>query len=449
MFRFFRSKARPPVNYGYAANLPLANWTLDSFVLYAEKFYNRNPIVANAIGSIASNVASVPLYVVDAKSSERPNHPALELLKSPSLYDNYNSFITRTVTHYLLSGNAYILRTPTELSSPPDELLTLRPDTVKKNISDTGIVLNYEVGNGIKKIVYDAKAAGGYSPILHWHNTNPLYEHMGVSPMGQAAMAADIHNEISRWNKSLMQNNARPSGALKVKGSLSDEQAVRLKAELDEVWSGSSNAGRPLLLDGDMEWEAMSSTPKDLDFIQNQNEVARMVCIAFKYPALLLGMKGDNTYANYTEARIALYQDTVLPMLDSLCAALSAWLFRFYPQSQGLRLTYDKDKIPALFEQRMTAFERLNNVQFLTDDEKRELTNYPAIEGGAVLYKPAGLLPAGFDVQSLDPNQKAALDVFAVLRERGTPVNDARSMCEDAWPELSKSFIKQLGAVNG
>jgi phage portal protein BeeE len=74
--------------------------------------------------------------------------------------------------------------------------------------------------------------------------------------MEAGAYAIDQHNEASKWNQALMQNGARPSGALVVQmnkdgdANLSEEQFERLKSQLDEQYSGHSNAGRPMLLEG-------------------------------------------------------------------------------------------------------------------------------------------------------------------------------------------------------
>ena len=143
-------------------------------------------------------------------------------------------------------------------------------------------------------------------------------------------MALDIHNAAGRWNKALLDNSARPSGALvyapKEGGNLSDEQFDRLKAELEDGYSGAARAGRPLLLEGGLDWKAMGLTPKDMDFIEAKHGAARDVALAFGVPPMLLGIPGDNTYANYQEANRAFYRMTVLPLVARTAKELSAWL---------------------------------------------------------------------------------------------------------------------------
>ena len=119
-----------------------------------------------------------------------------------------------------------------------------------------------------------------------------------------------MHNAASAWNKALLDNAARPSGALVYKGehgaNLSEEQFERLRDELAQNFSGAANAGRPLLLEGGLTWQAMSLTPKDMDFLAAKNGAAREIALAFGVPPMLLGIPGDNTYSNYREANLRL-----------------------------------------------------------------------------------------------------------------------------------------------
>jgi HK97 family phage portal protein len=108
-------------------------------------------------------------------------------------------------------------------------------------------------------------------PVLHMRLCHPLDDHYGFSPIEAAATAIDLHNQASKWNKALLDNAARPSGALVYaarEGRLSPEQFERLKAELQEGFQGAKNAGRPLLLEGGLDWKPLSLSPKDMDFIE-------------------------------------------------------------------------------------------------------------------------------------------------------------------------------------
>jgi HK97 family phage portal protein len=216
-------------------------------------------------------------------------------------------------------------------------------------------------------------------PILHVALFHPLDDYYGVPPLQAAAAALDVHNAAAAWNKALLDNAARPSGALVYAGpdgaNLSKEQFARLKEELESQFQGAANAGRPLLLDGGLDWKAIALTPKDMDFVEAKNGAAREVALAFGVPPMLLGIPGDNTYSNYQEANRALWRDTVLPLVKRLGEALAGWLGPAFG-AEPLRLEPDLDGIEVLSAERSALWARVEAASFLTEDEKRAAVGY-------------------------------------------------------------------------
>jgi HK97 family phage portal protein len=214
-------------------------------------------------------------------------------------------------------------------------------------------------------------------PILHLALFHPTDDHYGFSPLEAAACALDVHNAAAAWNKSLLDNAARPSGALVYSaagGNLSEEQFSRLKAELEGNYQGTANAGRPLLLEGGLDWKSLSLSPRDMDFVQAKHAAARDIALAFGVPPMLLGIPGDNTYSNYQEANRALYRETVLPLARKIFDSLAAWLAPAF--GEKLRLVPDLDQVIALASERDSLWSRVGSAVFLSDDEKREAVGY-------------------------------------------------------------------------
>jgi HK97 family phage portal protein len=188
-----------------------------------------------------------------------------------------------------------------------------------------------------------------------------------------------VHNRATRWNKALLDNAARPSGALSYEpadgSALSAEQFKRLKEELANEFSGEMNAGRPLLLEGGLKWQALSLTPADMDFVALKEGAARDIALAFGVPPVLVGLPGDATYANAREAGRALYRQTILPMagriLDALGGMLSDWL-------GDVTLTVDTDQISEIADDRATLWTQVGAAEFLTEGEKRTMLGFPA-----------------------------------------------------------------------
>jgi HK97 family phage portal protein len=161
---------------------------------------------------------------------------------------------------------------------------------------------------------------------------------------------------------------------------LSDSQFDRLKRELTDTYQGAVNAGRPLLLEGGLDWKAMSLTPKDMDFLEAKHTAAREIALAFGVPPMMLGIPGDNTYANFLEANRCFFRRTVLPLASRIGNSFAQWLS---PQfGDGIRIVVDTDRIDALAADRAALWERVSNAAFLTLNEKREAVGYAPIEGG-------------------------------------------------------------------
>ena len=94
----------------------------------------------------------------------------------------------------------------------------------------------------------------------------------------------------------------------------------------------------------------MSLTPRDLDFMEAKHAAAREIALAIGVPPMLLGIPGDNTYANYAEANRAFWRQTVLPLVQRTARALSGWLSPAY--GGDLRLAPDLDAVEALSPER-------------------------------------------------------------------------------------------------
>jgi HK97 family phage portal protein len=292
----------------------------------------------------------------------------------------------------MISGNAFILAVGPD-NKEPQELHILRPDRVSIIAGNQSIPKGYcyEAGND-EKIFYPVNNVNGKCKILHLRNFNPLDDYYGLSPIEAASYSIDQHNQAAIWNQSLLQNGARPSGAIVVKpdnegfsGNLSEIQYNRLKEQIDTSFRGPANSGRPMLLEGGLEWKEMSLTPKDMDFIEAKNSAARDIALAFGVPPQLLGIPGDNTYSNMQEARIGLWEETILPMMDHMLDALNKWLVPLY--GNDYQLTYDRDSISILASRRESIWQRIENSTFMTINEKRNAVGLSPIDGGDSINK--------------------------------------------------------------
>ena len=370
-------------------------WTPRDYQALAREGYAKNPIAFRSVRMIAEAAANVPLLLYEG-AREHDEHPLLALLSHPNPRQTGADLIEQLAGYLLVSGNAYLERV--SVLDEARELHALRPDRMKVIPGAEGWAEAYEYRAGSSAVRFAMSETP--APILHLTLFNPLDDHYGMSPLEAAQASLDVHNAASAWNKALLDNAARPSGALVYSaagGNLSDEQFERLKSELEAHYQGAANAGRPLLLEGGLDWKGLSLSPKDMDFVEAKHIAAREIALSFGVPPMLLGIPGDNTYSNYAEANRAFCRQTVVPLVTRIASALGHWLGESF--GGGLRLAPDLDEVPALSIEREALWKRVGEASFLTDDEKRVATGYEP-------------LPASFAPSSLatlrakyDPNQ--------------------------------------------
>ena len=374
-------------SYFYTVGKPV--WMARNYNQFANEAYIKNVVAYRSMNMIAQAASSIPLKLFKNDKHPIDGHPILQLLSEPNPYQNKSEFLESVYLYRQISGNAYIL-TASNLGKLPKEIYSLRPDRVKVIAGENFLPSGYQYQVEKKEQIYSVDQISGVSRILHIKNASPISDWYGLSAVEAAAYSIDQHNNAAAWNQALLQNGARPSGAIVVKGAegqpseLSDEQYSRLKEMVSEDFTGSVNAGKPMILEGGLDWKEISLSPKDMDFIEGKNSAARDIALAFGVPPQLLGIPGDNTYSNLVEARTALWEQTVIPLAENTIDHISKWLAKLCGENYTLKL--DKDNIPAIASRRETIWERLEKVSFMTINEKRKQVGLAAVKGGDNIY---------------------------------------------------------------
>ena len=364
--------------------------------------YSENAIVYRCINEISNNASRVKMMLFRG-DQEVDNHPLLDLLYNPSPTMSQVEWFQALYSYLLISGNNYMLSVGGD-NTPPTELYNLRPDRMKIRSGTRAMPVAYDYmlkGQIVES--YDVDQATGASKVKHIKLFNPLDDYYGMSPMQASSVDIDQHNLANKHNVNLLQNGARPSGAVIFNPKdetgghvqLSDVQRNQLMNDVNQRFSGTGNAGKPMLLEGDFEWKEMGLSPKDMDFIQLKNMSAKDIALVYGVPSQLIGIPDSQTYSNFAEAKLALYNETIIPLLDRIQGDLNEWLVPMFNE-QGLELRYDIDSIPAMAEQRKRVFESVSagvKEGILTRNEAREQLGYEPIEGADSLLVSANLMP--------------------------------------------------------
>lgn len=368
-----------------------AQATPANYEAFARLGYSKNVATYIAISKVAMACSGIEWCLYSKSKGKRgektevTDSPLLTLLDKPNPDMALSTFIETVVAYYKITGNSYIEANMGLSGKIPLELWPARPDKMKIIPGKNGFVAQYQYSNGGVSRSFDVDPVKMQSKIMHWKTFNPINMWYGLSPLEAALLSLDQNNAGQRWNLALLQNNATPSGVLQMKvtdinprGALTNEQYGRLKAEFENHHQGAGNAGRPMILEGGLNWQSIALGPKDMDFIQNKNITATDILAVYGVPGELVGL-GQKTFNNYKEARLSFYEDTVLPTMDSLRDKFNQWLTPAF--GDNLYLDYDKDDIEALVEKREAKYTSLSSATFLSENEKRQAAGYEEVEG--------------------------------------------------------------------
>jgi HK97 family phage portal protein len=360
-------------------------WTPRRYDALADEGFRKNVIAYRCITMVAQAAAQIPWLLYDNQGREYTQHQALDLLAAPNPLLDGLSFKEQIFISLMLAGNAYVEAVLPHEGRRPRELYGLRADRMKIIPGATGFPQGYEYNVGAQTTRWPADALTGESVILHVKHFHPLDDWYGLAPLEAAMLAIDQHNAAGAWNQALLNHGARPSGALVYAprdglSVMTEEQVRRLKEQLDEAYQGARNAGRPMLLEGGLDWRPMSLSPAEMDWLRGRDTAARDIALALGVPSQLVGLPDAQTYANQQEARLAFYEETVIPLAQRVAVAFGQWLLPMFGEDLSFEL--DLDAISALNDRREALWDKLQRADFLTLNEKRAAAGYPPLPDG-------------------------------------------------------------------
>lgn len=366
-----------------------AVWTPGDYEKLAKAGYERCMTAFACIKTIALAAGGVPWLVYKqqggGKLEEVEDGDLVQLLKRSS----WPRRVQDVVSYLNIAGNAYLERTGPN-SGTPREVFCLRPDRMKvKPGARMGLVGGYEYKVGAADAV-PLKA----EEVLHLRHFHPTDDFYGLSPLSVAAQGVDIQTMAMEWNARLLQNDMRPPGAFISKVHLNDEDFEDLRSQIKELYEGYQNAGKPLLLEGEIDWKELMAKPKDMDWAASDQATTRRVCSVFGVPPECIGDAQAKTFANYHEARKALYVETVLPTLDMIRDSMNRWLGPVF--GEQYYIDYDSDAIEAIQEARASKWTTVLSAVdrgVLNRNEARVEMGFDEVKGLELFTMPGSQIP--------------------------------------------------------
>ena len=414
---------------------------------YIREGYQMNVIVYRAIREVVEAAKSIQIELHQGDQIIE-QHPALDLLARPNPGQAYEQWLTEMVVNRMLFGEAFAVGTPDGQFA---ELWPLNPIDMDVLPGAHGMPSAYVHKRGKNEVRFPVDPLTGESDVFFLKTYNPDNYWRGQSPLMAAALAADTHNAGSMWNYSLLKNSARPSGLVRFKGGYPGGETIqRMREYFKQALAGERNAGEIPMLADDAEFQELSKTPMDMDFINTMKETAKYVSSAFGVPLPLVD-NDASTFNNLEQAKERLYTDTVIPMMNELMGALSMWLLPRYGGDQ-LELCLNLDSVPALEGIRQKMFERAVMAYekgVLTREESRLMMGYP--EQGEGEYRP---LPGAMQIEQkaegyaptagMKEEARKGLEWRKEYNRGGTEVGVARARDIVNGKNLSADTVKRM-----
>lgn len=322
--------------------------------------------VNSCIRLIANNIADATLRLYQTGPVEVEAHPALQLLENPNQFMTKEDLFSLTVQQLELIGESFWLIISTKRGVPIG-LVPLNPTRMTMRLSE-GIPTFWEYeGAG-------AKTRLELGDVVFFRYPNPVNPWRGTSPLKATALAADIDLYASQWNRNFFYHSATPSALFTTDSRLTDEEYLRLKTMIEETYSGARNAHKALLLESGLDFKPLTSTHKDMDFLEMRRFTRVEIASAFGVPLSKLGISEEvnraTAYINdYTFAR-----NTLTPKLSMIAAAITRWLLPAF-KTEGLWFEFDS-VIPQDTETMTNNLVSLVSAGILTPNEARVELGY-------------------------------------------------------------------------
>jgi HK97 family phage portal protein len=355
--------------------------------------YNRSAIVYSCINLIAKSAASVQWKTYKRQRGgtweEVIDHPLTLLIEKPNPFMSQKDFIER-MTHSLYLGGNSIFSKVRGTGNTVLELWYLPQTNIKPVPDQKTFISHYEYNaEGIKRNIKTAD-------ILHNQFLNPDDLFWGIAPIKAAAEIIDTDNEAIAWNRHSMQQRAISDGAFIIDQPLTEDQWKEARQQITEQHTGSDNARSFWVLGAGAQWQPMSMTPAEMDFIESRKLNREEICSIFGVPPVMVGLYENATLANIETGRKIFWLDTIIPYLSDIRNCLNASLAAEY--GTDIKLDFDTSTVEAIQENIQDKIANATSlfsmgVPFNEINKKLDL-GFDEIEGGEVGYLAANLIPA-------------------------------------------------------
>jgi len=355
--------------------------------------YGKSLYVTACISKIAEKVASIDLELYRVMNSKGDTKevevsPILNLLYKPNPFQTKTEFMETTVINLKCTGDAYWMKVRNK-GGRVVELWNLRPDLMEIIPDETNFIKEYKFTKlDGKEFIFPRE------DIIHFKYPNPLNQFFGLSPIQSASNRIQTEEQASIYQKNFFLNSARPDAVIKNKSATMDQGQ---KDDLRDGWAkryqGASASSKIAILTGDLEYQQISLSQREMDFIESMKFTRDDILVAFKVPKPIVAIVDDVNRANSETAMYIFLSETVKPEIARICEKINEELI--IPDFGAEYYVDYEDPTPENRELKLKEYSDglMNN--YLLINEVRQMEGLEPINGGWSLYLPFSVQAMG------------------------------------------------------
>lgn len=220
-------------------------------------------------------------------------------------------------------------------------------------------------------------------------------------------------------------------GFLKYKGgTLKPDQRTSIQ-DIIAKFSGSQNAGKMMVLEADLDWQAIGMKAEDYQLLQTRRHSIEDICRWYRVPPVLIGhtSEGQTMFGSGVEQLMIWWLTTGLRTV--LKRVESAIAKRLITSAERRRGVYAEFNVEGLLRGDMAAqaewFSKMTQNGLMSRAEGRRKLNLPYVEGSEILTVQVNLVDLAKLGQS-DPSGVVKNALISLLTSGGTDENQRPSL---------------------
>lgn len=339
--------------------------------------------IFSCISLIASDISKLAINFTREDSDgiwNKVPFGKFNIVNKPNHYQNRMQFFESWLISKLSRGNTYILKGRGK-DNTVEKLYVLSPDCVQVLVSDSGDIF-YQlsqdnlVGNDQTNVTVPA------SEIIHDRFNCLFHPLVGLSPIFACGLAAYGGINMLKNSVNHFGNMSNPGGIITAPGSISDENAAKIKSSWDENYGGD-NRGKTAVLGDDLKYTPVNIVSAvDSQLVEQLKLTADIVCATFHVPPYKV-IGNAPAYNNIEALEAAYYSQALQVLIESIELLLDEQLDT--PVKSGFE--FDLDGL--LRMDAKTQVETLGsgvNKAIYAPNEARKKLNLKPVDGGDSPY---------------------------------------------------------------